>query len=715
MERCRGSKWLSAAVILAMLAQASAASSGAALAARAAGAMDKVVEMLNNIVDKAAQEMQDEKVAYAKFSTWCSQEVAGLAKEISGEKQQVEEMSAETAKLSSDAKVLSDEVAKLQSKQAAYEADMKALTQEREQENKDFLESDKDLAESISALERAIVVLQEQNYDRTGNASDAGEALLQLSTEDSMPAKARSMIGAFLGMMEDPDFASYAAPEANAYEFQSTSIIDVLKRLLAEFKSKKGEGEKEEMKSVHAYKMAMQDLTDSVAEVKQSAEDKSAVLEEKSAKAASLKKQTVAVQNVLKEDQKMLSDTTTECDEKKLSFEEKQALRAEEQEAVKKAIEILSSEAASGNAAKYLSLMQGPSTGSALVQIQSTGQSTGLHRQISEFLEQEADRLHSKDIALLVEKIKADPFAKVRKLISNMIDRLMDEANADAEKEGFCDKEMGKSKVTRTRLQEQMDGLKASIAEGQATIAQLAQEIATLTEEVSEMDAAVKSATESRQEEKAKNVQTIEDATEAAAAVQQAMAVLSEFYKKAQTATAFIQEKASVSPPRMGSEEWKQLANPAFEGTVDRDHKEGMQTFGETYQGMQQEAGGVLALLEVIGSDFVKLKADTESAEAIAAEAHSKFLAECAQNKAVKAKAIEMDTTDKTAAEAKLQQDKADFRLVEDKFLAAERYQQEIEGQCVDKGMTFEERQAARQAEIASLKEALSLLSRKTL
>merc|ERR1719436_361633 len=85
-------------------------------------------------------------------------------------------------------------------------------------------------------------------------------------------------------------------------------------------------------------------------------------------------------------------------------------------------------------------------------------------------------------------------------------------------------------------------------------------------------------------------------------------------------------------------------------------------------------------------------------------------MAESKKDKAVKSKKIEMNSADKVAAEAKLREDTADMKFAQDKLLAAERYYEKLAPQCDDKGMTFEERTKAREAEITSLKEALRIL-----
>merc|ERR1719515_231276 len=114
-------------------------------------------------------------------------------------------------------------------------------------------------------------------------------------------------------------------------------------------------------------------------------------------------------------------------------------------------------------------------------------------------------RLRSRSLALLAETLEASPFAKVKGLISDMIEKLMKEANEDAEHEGFCDTEMGKSKATRTQLTEDIDSLTASIEDAKAEIMALTESNAELAQGISDIQEAVKQATSMRTAEQAKN------------------------------------------------------------------------------------------------------------------------------------------------------------------------------------------------------------------
>jgi len=473
-----------------------------------------------------------------------------------------------------------------------------------------------------------------------------------------------------------------------------------------------------QLSSKNAYYMIVTDLVDSIENSNDSIEEKTVTKARKEEKTAQNKKSLAATIQSKKEDEKTLAELKVECEEKKLSFGEKQQLRAEEIEAIGQAIKILKSPDALGNAEKHLNLAE-TATAKALAQLRSSGQSVseGVRGKIRDFIASEGSRLHSRELVLLAEKLAADPFVKVKKLIDDMITRLLNEANEDAQHEGFCDKEIGKSKVTRNKLSEDIDGLQAAIEEGKATIMHLTEEIATLTQEVADLDTAMKDATNLRKKEKATNKATIADSKAAQSAVAAATAVLKKFYEKASMATDFIQTEAER--PRMGTEEWESLANPNYDGPGDKGlrtgdswgHQEGMQTFGKKYTGQQDEAGGVMAMLEVILSDFSNVEADTKAAEASAQKAYDEFMVDSKRTKKTKEKQIEMDNADKAAAETKLQEDTKDLKGTQDELIAADRYYEKLVPQCIDQGMTFEERTKARESEIASLKEALKILS----
>jgi len=688
-------------------ALALAAAAGSADAGPSGGAMAKAISMLQDMAAKVKQDKNDDEVAFSKFTTWCSHEQAALNKDITADGEEINALTTSIADLKEQIKTLAEEIGSLQSDIEKYTANLKEKTAQRKTDNEEYLVQQKDYAESVDAVGRALEVMESNEGDVPASAA----SLLQMSDKNRMPAKVRSVVEAFVDMQDaDED----GVPEANAYESQSGGLIDMLKKLQDDFRAKLAETEKREMNSVHAFNMLKQDLVDSISFAKKDISEKTKEKGMKTEQSAGEQTQLAGTTNTKAASEKVLSQVSTECKEKGLSFEEKQQLRVEEIEAIGKAVEILSSPEVAGQHEKHLQLAQEASTATSLAQLRATvAASTEVstpRNNVRKFIEKEQRRLKSKNLALLTQKILANPFAKVKKMIDGMITRLLEEANADANHEGFCDAEIGKSKITRTKLQEDIDALAAAVDEGKATILHLSNRIAELTKQVSEIDASMMEAAGLRKAEKEKNQQTIEEAKTAQEKVQAATAVLKDFYAGAADATGFVQTGTGMEGVKMGSEQWVSLANPAFNGNVDLGHKKGMATFGDKNTGQQDSAGGVLALLEVILSDFANLEADTAAAEDQAQRAHEEFVTVSNKDKAVAEKQIEMDSADKVSAESRLQEDTADWKATQDELLAAERYYDKLVPQCMDPGQSFEERTAARESEIESLKEALTIL-----
>ena len=67
-------------------------------------------------------------------------------------------------------------------------------------------------------------------------------------------------------------------------------------------------------------------------------------------------------------------------------------------------------------------------------------------------------------------RVADDPFKKVKKIIKDLIVRLMEEANEEAEHKGWCDTELSTNEQTRKEKTEVVERLHAEIDELQASI-----------------------------------------------------------------------------------------------------------------------------------------------------------------------------------------------------------------------------------------------------
>jgi chromosome segregation ATPase len=639
--------------------------------------VQKVIQLLQNMATKGKAMKQDEAVKFSAYKQFCDDTAVDKQRSITEANAMIEQLQADIQKAESDAEVLAQQIAELDAEIGSWEADKKKATEVRNKEHEDYRTTHRDYTESVDALGRAIQILKRQAYDRTQS-----EALIQVTKLARVPESVKRTIASFLStdseVTQDP--LGVSAPQANAYEFQSGGVVEMLEKLEDKFKDERNDLEKAEMSAKHAHEMMVQDLTDQI-EGATKARGRHASTKAQREQASAEAKGDLADNTASRdEDTTYLQDLNAQCAQKSQDFESRQQLRAEELEAIQKAIEILSSGSVSGNADKHL-----PGFVQKSFALRAGKSTSPLQKNVASFLEDRATQLQSRILSLVASKVAEDPFEKVRKMIKDLIVRLMEEANEEAEHKGWCDTELASNKQTRETKTQEVDTLVAERDQLQADIAKLGEEISELSQAIANIDSAVAEATEQRQAESAKNKQTVADAKEAQTAVAQALAVLKEFYAKAAEATALVQ----------------QTQTPGDDAP---------ETFGAPYQGMGGESGGVVGMLEVIQSDFARLEAETSSSEEEASKEFDRFSAESAKDKAVKQQQSFHRTKTKTQKEGDLNATEKDLKATQEELDAALAYYDKLKPSCVNAGVSYEERVKRRQDEIESLQEALRIL-----
>merc|ERR1712223_2091877 len=84
----------------------------------------------------------------------------------------------------------------------------------------------------------------------------------------------------------------------------------------------------------------------------------------------------------------------------------------------------------------------------------------------------------------------ADPFAKVKGLISDMIAKLEEAAGADATEKAFCDKELSETTAKKDEKTAEIEKLTTKIDQMSAATAKLTEEVAALQKALADLAAA---------------------------------------------------------------------------------------------------------------------------------------------------------------------------------------------------------------------------------
>merc|ERR1740138_335451 len=316
---------------------------------------------------------------------------------------------------------------------ATNEKDLGAATEIREKEHADFLKMDADLAETVDMLTRAIGII-ERELAKTGSfiqsdsmkkVTDALEGLMDAASVNSLD---KSKVQALLQSQSgdgDMDLALAlqpgGAPDPAAYKAKSGGILDTLEDMLEKAKAEHADAQKAEMNAKFDFDMLKQKLEDAMSDGnKELGETKTEKAAAEEAKAVAEGELETADKGVA-DDSKKLQDLQQECMTKATDYETSQHSRSEELAALDKAKTILK-EKTGGAAERSYSFLQ--------LEVRSRVSS-------------KAQRVQS---AMLTS---ADPFAKVKGMIQEMIEKLVADAQKEASHKAFCDKEMSETKAKR--------------------------------------------------------------------------------------------------------------------------------------------------------------------------------------------------------------------------------------------------------------------------
>merc|ERR1719456_1591467 len=216
-----------------------------------------------------------------------------------------------------------------------------------------------------------------------------------------------------------------------------------------------------------------------------------------------------------------------------------------------------------------------------------------------------AQAQHSAALAQLASRMEAafkvsqgtgdDPFAKVKGLIADMIERLLKEAAAEASHKAWCDEEFSESKEKKDKLTSIVDDLTTKIEKAKATIATLEGEVKVLQEELAKLAKLQSEMDKMRADENAAFQLAEADLAQGVEGVRQALKVLRDYYTKE---AEFLQGDMTAM--------LQQPAKP---------------------QGHEKSSGaasGIIGMLEVAESDFARNLAEARSAEEAAQETYDK-------------------------------------------------------------------------------------------
>merc|ERR1719420_2442970 len=161
------------------------------------------------------------------------------------------------------------------------------------------------------------------------------------------------------------------------------------------------------------------------------------------------------------------------------------------------------------------------------------------HRLIS-LLKEAGKKLKSPVLSTLAVKVAEDPFGKIKTMIQELIERLLEEEADEATHKGYCDEEIAKTVKDRDYRLRDIDALNSHLEKLNARTAKLTLTKGELEAEIQELTEDYLNQTAARAAEKAEHAATVTETKEGLEAVKEAINILSHFYGAA--AKAFTQQ-----------------------------------------------------------------------------------------------------------------------------------------------------------------------------
>jgi len=637
--------------------------------------VSKVMSMLGDLQAKIVGEGEAAQKTYDEFSEWCEDRSKNVGFEIKTGKSEIGDLMATIEKETATVSALSTKIEELAGSISSDEADLAAATKIRDEEKADFAVEEKDSVEVIGMLERAVSILEREmkkgsasmmQLQNTKSVVDALGALVQASVISSADSKRLSALVQSTQESQDSD-EELGAPAAAVYKGHSDGIVGTLEDLLEKAESQLEKARKAEQTSAQNYAMLKQSLVD---EVKFANKDMAAA---KKGKAGSEEGKATAEGDLAVTTKDLNEDTTTlstlhqDCMTGADDFQASTKSRGEELKALAGAKKILQ-EALGGAAAQTYSFVQVVSrsslaTGTDLANFEAVRFIRDLARkQNSVELAQLASRMAS--AMRFASAAGADPFAKVKGLIADMISKLEDDAQGDASHKAYCDKETSEANAKKDERKALIDKLSTSIDSMSSKSAKLKGEVAALNNQLAQLASSQAEMDKIRSEEKALYNKNSAEMKQGIDGVQKALSVLKDYY---------AQE-------------------------------------GKSHSSADGAGSGIIGMLEVVESDFSKGLAEMEVGESTAARDYDRVskqneIARTMKSQDVKYKAKESAGLDKSVSETS-----SDLDSTQAELDAVLEQLDKLAKMCVAKAEPYAERAARRSSEIAGLKEALTIL-----
>eukprot|EP00747_Dinoflagellata_sp_TGD_P137804 gnl/TRDRNA2_/TRDRNA2_175726_c0_seq72.p1 gnl/TRDRNA2_/TRDRNA2_175726_c0~~gnl/TRDRNA2_/TRDRNA2_175726_c0_seq72.p1 ORF type:complete len:786 (+),score=294.58 gnl/TRDRNA2_/TRDRNA2_175726_c0_seq72:97-2358(+) len=665
----------------------------------------KVVKILETMMEKSKKEGAKEATLFGKYQCYCDTNEAEKTASITDLTKKIGLLGSNIQELQGANGKLSAECAELRTAMQDNEAAREEAQGIRDKAEAAFLAEEADLKQAIGQMDDAITTLAEVGADQTAKLVQLGNSggdhaqfrgsasLVKLSDTVKHALSAASV---FLDSRQSRSVESFLqAPFTGTYTSQSAEIVGILKNMRDTFKQNLANARATEDAQSKAFKKFMKTKNEEYDMMKEEYEEKQENLGTNDDELSAKKTQLDDAESTKADDEEFLAKLITMCDAKAKQYEERTALRANEDAAISEAIAILNSDAAFGTFQKSSATSTG-ATG--FLQMSSRRHRIKAAAVMSSALKQAQPAMevlkkaHSKRLGKIVAMLqKENPFDGVLEEIKKMLVLIEEEAAADKENLDWCNQEREENHDSLDKAKKSIETLESEISDLDSAIND---PVEGLLKQISDTETALEENTASQIEETKErtkeNLQyqgAIKNLVAAEDILDKAIKALKKFYD------ALEEKYADELLQSTGKEE---PAPP--------------DTFDDEYKGQSSKGGDAIEMLEFILKETKKEETEAHTDEKDAQHDYEDSMTELKKQEADDQETLASLNKELAETKEELLMKKEELAKTEKEKKRLEDYLEDIKPGCDFITENYEDREESREVESKALKKASGLI-----
>merc|ERR1719327_2200038 len=301
--------------------------------------------------------------------------------------------------------------------------------------------------------------------------------------------------------------------------------------------NKKVELETNEAKAISDYERRQQSLKHMLKAAQESLDEKNKERTVTTEAIATAQGDMTNMNAVLNDDRVYLKDLTIKCELKAKQWDQRSSMRASELSAITQALTVLTGQVATqaekvGEGGRSAMIQEGGEDDDLQVSfvqkaavvksalrlvkkatvVPSRSDEDVIRTKLIAIFREAGKKYKSPVLSTLAVKVAEDPFVKIKGMIQEMIEKLLEEEADEANHKGWCDEEISKTVKDRDYRLADVEALHASLEELNAREEKLTLEQSELDEQIKTLQSDYANQTADRAEEKAENTYTIDEA-----------------------------------------------------------------------------------------------------------------------------------------------------------------------------------------------------------